>query len=134
MSCLPGYFSATNATAKRQRGGPYECAPCEPGTFSASSGATACEPCGMGTYAVGFGSSACTACALFNTSASAQTTAIIAAYDPRQCVKCWPGTKKCEECVQGEYQVSAAHSVLWLTLFFGSLCGPLFWNRMRAGR
>ena len=106
MSCLPGYYSTLDATIKRQSGGPYFCEPCEPGTFAAAAGSTACTACPLGTYAVGFGHSDCTACALPGVAPSAQTTAVVAAYDPRQCVSCWPGTQNCTECVPGEYQDS----------------------------
>ena len=48
-----GFFSAMNSDLKGQRGGPYLCESCEPGTFSDSAGATACSSCGLGTYSTG---------------------------------------------------------------------------------
>ena len=140
-----GFFSAMNSDLKGQRGGPYLCESCEPGTFSDSAGATACSSCGLGTYSTGtllimvkhvffecfadsdlsflpgFGSSTCTACALPGVAPTAQTTVVPAASSPTQCKACWPGTQNCSGCVPGEYQ-DAGGQVICLVCPVGHEC------------
>ena len=99
LSCLPGTFSSAPQQQKQTLGGPYSCLPCEQGFFAEGVGSAACLPCPANTYATAAGSTACTACP------PGKYTPLPAAYTPRQCANCAPGTGSCVQCVPGAYQV-----------------------------
>ena len=111
ISCLPGFYSSTNAAYKRIEGGPYSCRKCEPGTYASAVGAAFCTECPTGTYSSMYGSSSCTRCNHPNWTMTSQTTLWPACYSIEQCTGCEPGTGSCSGCLLGGYQsdVGQAH-------------------------
>ena len=105
LSCLPGTFSSSSSSGSssvgHDHGGPYECIPCDLGSFSSAVGSTGCTLCPSGTYADVLGATACAACPLNHFTTEG-------AMDSGCCSPCAPGTGSCVDCVEGQYQSHAA--------------------------
>lgn len=94
--CSPGSYSASPAS--------LACVPCAEGSFAADAGAAACSPCAPGTNAAGTGQSACTACAAGQVSDGGAAT----------CSACAPGSAApssstaCQPCAPGTFAAAGA--------------------------
>ena len=101
LSCLPGSFSALNASIKASTGGPYACEKCPRGSYSTAIGSSSCELCPSSTFSVTDGSTACDNCPEgFWTEEGAQTE--------EACSPCPPGSGNCVTCAAGNYQSRSA--------------------------